>query len=182
MDISILPLSIYTSLATTLPIAGMRYGNTLSNDDWIQKLIEDFAFDYHQIKNDMHPMQVYCELVKFEAKEKLIRWYWIVDSVQGKALIEYMGNYDIDNYLLHLLLISGCDPNMKVVDVSPLQLAIHLKNYDLVILLLKYGADPYLKNSQGFDAFDSAEQVADPMIIEYLSLVEQAEFRADNNE
>ena len=30
MDISTMPLSVYTSLAAMLPVAGMRYNNTLS--------------------------------------------------------------------------------------------------------------------------------------------------------
>lgn len=71
--------------------------------------------------------------------------------------------------ILHLLHDAGSDINAPSWDdYTPLMEAVNSTNYDTLDLLLSWGADPYLRNSQLESAIDKAVQIGDEYVVETL--------------
>lgn len=79
------------------------------------------------------------------------------------AILKAIVNFKVDNYpgdnvlaILELLLKKGANPNLPVTypvrGRTPLMLAAQLDAVDIIRLLMRYGADPYQKDSDGHDS------------------------------
>lgn len=51
----------------------------------------------------------------------------------------------------------GADVNKLSKDLSPLMLAAHYKNVEIIKILLSHGAEPLMKNEKGFTALNYAQ-------------------------
>lgn len=74
--------------------------------------------------------------------------------------------YSVDHTMTKLLLNYDADPNITCENGNtPLIIAISEKNIKSIKLLLRHGANPYLKNNNGLHAFDITRQLPDDMYV-----------------
>ncbi|KAM5235850.1 ankyrin repeat domain-containing protein 16 [Ctenodactylus gundi] len=76
-----------------------------------------------------------------------------------------MGHQDCVRYLLDHGATVDC---LKKADWTPLMMACTRKNLEVIQDLVKYGANPLLKNKDGWNSFHIASREGHPMILEYL--------------
>ncbi|KAJ7329344.1 hypothetical protein JRQ81_015518 [Phrynocephalus forsythii] len=76
-----------------------------------------------------------------------------------------MGHRDCVLYLLNRGATRDC---LKKADWTPLMMACARRNLEVIQDLIKHGADPLLKNKDGWNCFHIACREGDPGIIQYL--------------
>lgn len=75
---------------------------------------------------------------------------------EGWSLLYYSAFYDLVDFA-RVLLNNGIDANSQTIDLeTPLIEAVLFENYDMVKLLLQYGADPNMRDVDGCSALDYA--------------------------
>lgn len=76
-----------------------------------------------------------------------------------------MGHRDCVRYLLGRGAVVDC---LKKADWTPLMMACTRKNLEVIQDLVEHGADPLLKNKDGWNSFHIASREGDPPILQYL--------------
>ncbi|XP_072858558.2 ankyrin repeat domain-containing protein 16 isoform X1 [Pogona vitticeps] len=76
-----------------------------------------------------------------------------------------MGHRDCVLYLLNRGATVDC---LKKADWTPLMMACTRKNVEIIRALVEHGADPRLKNKDGWNSFHIASREGDPGIVQYL--------------
>lgn len=76
-----------------------------------------------------------------------------------------MGHRDCVRYLLARGAEVDC---LKKADWTPLMMACTRKNLEVIQDLIEHGADPLLKNKDGWNSFHIASREGDPAILQYL--------------
>lgn len=76
-----------------------------------------------------------------------------------------MGHRDCVRYLLGRGAVVDC---LKKADWTPLMMACTRKNLEVIQDLVEHGADPLLKNKDGWNSFHIASREGDPAILQYL--------------
>nr|XP_020668339.1 ankyrin repeat domain-containing protein 16 [Pogona vitticeps] len=76
-----------------------------------------------------------------------------------------MGHRDCVLYLLNRGATVDC---LKKADWTPLMMACTRKNLEIIRALVEHGADPRLKNKDGWNSFHIASREGDPGIVQYL--------------
>ncbi|KAM7155655.1 ankyrin repeat domain-containing protein 16 isoform 1-T1 [Molossus nigricans] len=79
-----------------------------------------------------------------------------------------MGYQDCVRYLLGRGAVVDC---LKKADWTPLMMACTRKNLEVIQDLVEHGANPLLKNKDGWNSFHIASREGDPTILQYLLTV-----------
>lgn len=79
-----------------------------------------------------------------------------------------MGHRDCVRYLLDR---GAVVDSLKKADWTPLMMACTRKNLEVIQDLVEYGANPLLKNKDGWNSFHIASREGDPVILRYLLTV-----------
>uniref|UniRef100_A0A8D2B0I9 Ankyrin repeat domain-containing protein 16 n=1 Tax=Sciurus vulgaris TaxID=55149 RepID=A0A8D2B0I9_SCIVU len=79
-----------------------------------------------------------------------------------------MGHRDCVRYLLAR---GATVDSLKKADWTPLMMACTRKNLDVIQDLVEHGANPLLKNKDGWNSFHIASREGDPLILQYLLTV-----------
>ncbi|XP_062955783.1 ankyrin repeat domain-containing protein 16 isoform X2 [Cynocephalus volans] len=79
-----------------------------------------------------------------------------------------MGHRDCVRYLLGRGAAVDC---LKKADWTPLMMACTRKNLEVIQDLVEHGANPLLKNKDGWNSFHIASREGDPLILQYLLTV-----------
>ncbi|XP_010619721.1 ankyrin repeat domain-containing protein 16 isoform X2 [Fukomys damarensis] len=79
-----------------------------------------------------------------------------------------MGHRDCVRYLLDRGVAVDC---LKKADWTPLMMACTRKNLEVIQDLVGHGANPLLKNKDGWNSFHIASREGDPLILQYLLTV-----------
>ncbi|XP_006891941.1 PREDICTED: ankyrin repeat domain-containing protein 16 [Elephantulus edwardii] len=88
-----------------------------------------------------------------------------------------MGHLDCVNYLLGLGAAVDC---LKKADWTPLMMACTRKTLEVVQCLVEHGANPLLKNKDGWNSFHIASREGDPAILEYLLTVSPTVWKTES--
>ena len=82
-------------------------------------------------------------------------------SILGWAIRSNGVTYDEHPKLVESLLRRGADPNLPLVgaESTPLEMALGLVNYEVLEVLLKYKANPNMKNVEGCTPLDLAKRM-----------------------
>ncbi|XP_074918009.1 ankyrin repeat domain-containing protein 16 [Chelonoidis abingdonii] len=88
-----------------------------------------------------------------------------------------MGHRDCVLYLLDKGATIDC---LKKADWTPLMMACTRKNVQVIKDLIEHGANPLLKNKDGWNCFHIASREGDPQIIEYLLTVSPSSWNTES--
>ncbi|XP_032480127.1 ankyrin repeat domain-containing protein 16 isoform X1 [Phocoena sinus] len=88
-----------------------------------------------------------------------------------------MGHRDCVRYLLGRGAAVDC---LKKADWTPLMMACTRKNLEVVQDLVEHGANPLLKNKDGWNSFHIASREGDPLILQYLLAVCPAAWKTES--
>ncbi|XP_036700353.1 ankyrin repeat domain-containing protein 16 isoform X2 [Balaenoptera musculus] len=88
-----------------------------------------------------------------------------------------MGHRDCVRYLLGRGAAVDC---LKKADWTPLMMACTRRNLEVVQDLVEHGANPLLKNKDGWNSFHIASREGDPLILQYLLAVCPAAWKTDS--
>ncbi|XP_008053608.1 ankyrin repeat domain-containing protein 16 [Carlito syrichta] len=89
-----------------------------------------------------------------------------------------MGHPDCVRYLLGRGAAVDC---LKKADWTPLMMACTRKNLEVVQDLVEHGANPLLKNKDGWNSFHIASREGDPLILEFLLTVCPEAWKTESN-
>ncbi|KAJ6237398.1 ankyrin repeat-containing protein [Anaeramoeba flamelloides] len=98
------------------------------------------------------PIHLACQLGRIDLIEVLLDHKANVDSLSKKKYTPLYYAIDCASFSsVELLLMKGANPNLRFgkYQETPLHFTCQLNNQKLCILLLKYGADPMIKDSYG---------------------------------
>lgn len=88
-----------------------------------------------------------------------------------------MGHRDCVLYLLGRGAAVDC---LKKADWTPLMMACTRKNLEVIQVLVEHGANPLLKNKDGWNSFHIASREGDPSILQYLLTVCPAAWKTES--
>ncbi|XP_030617630.1 ankyrin repeat domain-containing protein 16 isoform X2 [Delphinapterus leucas] len=88
-----------------------------------------------------------------------------------------MGHRDCVRYLLGRGAAVDC---LKKADWTPLMMACTRRNLEVVQDLMEHGANPLLKNKDGWNSFHIASREGDPLILQYLLAVCPAAWKTES--
>ncbi|XP_059861978.1 ankyrin repeat domain-containing protein 16 isoform X1 [Delphinus delphis] len=88
-----------------------------------------------------------------------------------------MGHRDCVRYLLGRGAAVDC---LKKADWTPLMMACTRRNLEVVQDLVEHGANPLLKNKDGWNSFHIASREGDPLILQYLLAVCPAAWKTES--
>ncbi|XP_023590189.1 ankyrin repeat domain-containing protein 16 [Trichechus manatus latirostris] len=88
-----------------------------------------------------------------------------------------MGHRDCVRYLLGRGASVDC---LKKADWTPLMMACTRKNLNVIQDLVEHGANPLLKNKDGWNSFHIASREGDPLILQYLLSVSPASWKTES--
>lgn len=88
-----------------------------------------------------------------------------------------MGHRDCVQYLLGRGAAVDC---LKKADWTPLMMACTRKNLGVIQDLVEHGANPLLKNKDGWNSFHIASREGDPLILQYLLTVCPAAWKTES--
>ncbi|XP_012377921.1 ankyrin repeat domain-containing protein 16 [Dasypus novemcinctus] len=88
-----------------------------------------------------------------------------------------MGHRDCVRYLLGRGAAVDC---LKKADWTPLMMACTRKNLEVIQDLVEHGANPLLKNKDGWNSFHIASREGDPRILQYLLTVSPAAWKTES--
>uniref|UniRef100_A0A8C6QYR4 Ankyrin repeat domain-containing protein 16 n=1 Tax=Nannospalax galili TaxID=1026970 RepID=A0A8C6QYR4_NANGA len=89
-----------------------------------------------------------------------------------------MGHYDCVRYLLGRGAAVDC---LKKADWTPLMMACTRKNLEVIQDLVEHGANPLLKNKDGWNSFHIASREGDPRVLQYLLTVCPDVWKTESN-
>ncbi|KAM9682185.1 ankyrin repeat domain-containing protein 16 isoform 3-T3 [Dama dama] len=88
-----------------------------------------------------------------------------------------MGHRDCVRYLLGRGAAVDC---LKKADWTPLMMACTRRNLEVIQDLVEHGANPLLKNKDGWNSFHIASREGDPLILQYLLTVCPSAWRTES--
>ncbi|XP_024899235.1 ankyrin repeat domain-containing protein 16 isoform X2 [Pteropus alecto] len=88
-----------------------------------------------------------------------------------------MGHRDCVRYLLGRGAAVDC---LKKADWTPLMMACTRRNLEVIQDLVEHGANPLLKNKDGWNSFHIASREGDPAVLQYLLTVCPAAWKTDS--
>ncbi|XP_034434410.1 ankyrin repeat domain-containing protein 16 [Hippoglossus hippoglossus] len=80
----------------------------------------------------------------------------------------------------YLLREGAAVDSLKRADWTPLMMACTRRNLDVIQELLRHGADPALRNKDGWNSFHIACREGDPLVVQHLLLVAQEVWRTES--
>lgn len=88
-----------------------------------------------------------------------------------------MGHQDCVRYLLGR---GAAVDSLKKADWTPLMMASTRKNLEVIQVLVEHGANPLLKNKDGWNSFHIASREGDPSILQYFLTVCPAAWKTES--